>query len=94
MEYSDTVLRRDHCKFALWILFALLFGTTLGIGIVFGLPYLANCCVTSTGALVVTCIGIGIGIILLTISLFKCVQGDCECLYKTDDSEIFHYTYR
>ena len=89
MENSDTALRRENCKFALWILFVLIFVIGLGLGIKFGLLYLANCCVTSTGALVVTCIGIGIGIILLAISLFKCVQGDCECLYKTDDSENF-----
>ena len=77
MENSDTSLRRENCKFALWILFAMVFGTGLGLSIKFGLPYLAYCCVSSMGALAITFIGIAIGIFLLSLSLFNCIRVYC-----------------
>ena len=77
MENSDTSLRRENCKFALWILFAMVFGTGLGLSIRFGLPYLAYCCVSSMGALAITFIGIAIGIFLLSLSLFNCIRVYC-----------------
>ena len=78
MDNSDTSLKRENCKFALWILIALIFGLSLGFGIRYGLIYLADCCVTSTGALVLTCIGIIVGLILLGLSSY----GVAHCLYS------------
>ena len=53
-------------------------GLALGIPLMFGikqfLTYLSNCCVKSTGALLLVFFGIVVGIILTSLALDKCMN--------------------
>ena len=74
-------------------------GLALGILLLFGvkvfITYLSNCCVTSTGALVLICIGIVVGIILTSITLDKCLNyilcQDRKGQDEANDNYLFGY---
>ena len=75
-------------------------GLALGIPLMFGikqfLTYLSNCCVKSTGALLLVFLGIVVGMILTSLALDKCLNYMnylCCQDRKSQDEENEHYLF-